>query len=159
MVDVASATALMASELVIRPLRLSDLGDVTRIEYQAHRHPWKDSIHLSCIEQRYPSLVLELKHRIVAYVVMNYLYDEAHLMNITTTPELQGRGYASQLIRALYNNATIAGMTSVLLEVRESNIPAIHFYQKEGFSEIGRRPNYYPADKKREAAIVMQRRL
>ena len=143
----------------IRQLEVIDLEQIVAIEQSAHDHPWKKSIHLSCIEQEYPSLVLEEKSNIIGYVVFNYLFDECHLMNITTAPLHQGQGYASQLIQAMYKQAKIAGMQSVLLEVRESNQPALSFYAKEGFEEIGRRPNYYPNKDSREAAIVMRRGL
>lgn len=143
----------------IRALEVTDLDTLVSIEQQAHIYPWKKSIHLSCIEQGYPSLILESGDELVAYAVFNYLYDECHLMNITTRPERQGKGYASQLIKQLYQNATAAGMQNVLLEVRESNVPAIAFYRKEGFQEIARRPNYYPKDQGRESAIVMQKAL
>lgn len=145
-------------EPIIRPLRLEDLKAVALIEQSAHDFPWKTSIHLDCIEQRYPSLVLELNQELVAYTVFNYLHDEAHLMNITTRTDLQGRGFARTLIKELYHSSVRSGMTSVLLEVRQSN-PAIGFYRKEGFEQIGQRANYYPTNHGREAAIVMQKSL
>ena len=43
----------------------------------------------------------------------------------------------------------------VYLEVRPSNPKAIALYHDLGFNEIGRRPQYYPADKGREDALVM----
>ena len=47
----------------------------------------------------------------------------------------------------------------IFLEVRPTNPGAIALYHSEGFNEIGRRPNYYPAKKGREDAIVMGREL
>ena len=43
---------------------------------------------------------------------------------------------------------------SVLLEVRESNIPAIRLYEKTGFARIGKRKKYYKEPV--EDAILMQ---
>src|SRR5450830_1875528 len=44
----------------------------------------------------------------------------------------------------------------LLLEVRVSNLRALHVYKRYGFVEIGRRKNYYPVDQHtREDAIVM----
>lgn len=149
----------MEPNTIIRPLEVIDLEQVVAIEQEAHEYPWKKSIHLSCIEQEYPSLVLEADERILAYVVFNYLYDECHLMNITTQSSYQGQGIATQLIQSLYSNAKLAGMKSVLLEVRESNVPAISFYRRENFQEIGQRPGYYPTSEGREGAIVMRKAL
>ena len=41
----------------------------------------------------------------------------------------------------------------IFLEVRESNIPAIEFYRKNGFEKIGVRKNYYHDTN--EAAHIM----
>ena len=41
----------------------------------------------------------------------------------------------------------------VILEVRESNIPAINLYKKFNFMEIARREKYY----ENENAIIMER--
>ncbi|WP_223668420.1 ribosomal protein S18-alanine N-acetyltransferase [Kangiella shandongensis] len=147
------------SGIIIRPLEVVDLESITAIEQQAHDYPWKQSIHLSCIEQEYPSKVLELSGQVVAYAVYNYLYDECHLMNITTRPDCQGKGLATQLIHHMYQVARQQGMQSILLEVRESNLPAIQFYVKEGFQEIGQRPGYYPTQEGREGALVMRKDL
>lgn len=145
--------------MIIRPLEVVDLDNIVAIELQAHEYPWKQSIHLSCIEQEYPSQVLELDGQVAAYAVYNYLYDECHLMNITTRPDFQGKGLATQLIQHMYQVAKQEGMQTVLLEVRESNRPAIQFYIKEGFQEIGQRPGYYPIQDGREGALVMRKDL
>jgi len=39
--------------------------------------------------------------------------------------------------------------------VRPTNARAILLYDSMGFNEFGRRPNYYPAKKGREDALVM----
>ena len=47
----------------------------------------------------------------------------------------------------------------VYLEVRPSNLRAIGLYESIGFNEFGRRPNFYPARRGREDAIVMAMEL
>ncbi|MGZ8155124.1 MAG: ribosomal protein S18-alanine N-acetyltransferase, partial [Burkholderiales bacterium] len=42
------------------------------------------------------------------------------------------------------------------LEVRPSNTAARALYARSGFSEIGRRRDYYPAQEGREDAVVME---
>ena len=43
----------------------------------------------------------------------------------------------------------------MLLEVRLSNLAAIHMYLQAGFNEIGLRQNYYPAADGKEDALLM----
>ena len=47
----------------------------------------------------------------------------------------------------------------IFLEVRPSNAHAIRIYDRLGFNEIGKRPNYYPAKRGREDAVVMAMEL
>jgi ribosomal-protein-alanine N-acetyltransferase len=49
------------------------------------------------------------------------------------------------------------GLCGMLLEVRPSNLRAVHLYQRFGFVTIGCRKNYYPARHRgREDALVMR---
>ena len=66
---------------------------------------------------------------------------------------------AHRLLRRLVDIARWHMADRVFLEVRPSNPGAIKLYFDEGFNEIGRRPNYYPAAKGREDAIVMAKEL
>jgi ribosomal protein S18 acetylase RimI-like enzyme len=47
----------------------------------------------------------------------------------------------------------------MLLEVRAANEPAIAFYRRAGFSQIGLRRGYYPATIGREDALVFDKDL
>ena len=50
-----------------------------------------------------------------------------------------------------------ACVTGVLLEVRESNLPAQNCYARAGFTPVGRRKGYY--DLPKEDALLMGRQL
>jgi ribosomal-protein-alanine N-acetyltransferase len=61
-----------------------------------------------------------------------------------------------QLMRAL----TQQGFERLLLEVRPSNRSAVRLYQRTGFTEVGTRRGYYPAESgRREDAVVFARAL
>ena len=47
------------------------------------------------------------------------------------------------------------GVSSLTLEVRASNYPAISLYEKLGFIQVGRRPGYYRSP--REDALILQK--
>jgi [ribosomal protein S18]-alanine N-acetyltransferase len=46
---------------------------------------------------------------------------------------------------------------NVTLEARESNLEAIHLYEKFGFESAGKRPNYY--QKPTESAVIMWKKI
>ncbi len=77
------------------------------------------------------------------FVIARCAVDEWEIENVVVARELRRLGIAVKLIQELLARAHVGGATSVLLEVRQSNLAARRLYEKLGFSEQGRRPNYY----------------
>ena len=147
--------ALAADATVLRPMREADLPAVMAIEQRAYAFPWTQGVFRDCLLANHPSWVLVEGGHIIGYAVLSVAADEAHVLNLCTSPDMQGRGHGRRLLRALLQLARGRGAHRVFLEVRPSNAPAIALYHDEGFNEIGRRPRYYPARDGREDALVM----
>lgn len=81
---------------------------------------------------------------IVGFIVARCLSDEWEIENVVVEEEHRKRGVGSSLVRGLLVEAGKAGVASVILEVRESNLPALRLYESIGFKLEGRRKNYYP---------------
>ena len=81
--------------------------------------------------------------RVVGFAVARCATAEWEIENLVVAPEKRNRGLGSKIIRELLLQAQRGGATSVLLEVRESNLAARRLYEKLGFSQQGRRSNYY----------------
>ncbi|MFL6700571.1 MAG: GNAT family N-acetyltransferase, partial [Vitreoscilla sp.] len=87
-------------------------------------------------------------------------FEEMHLLNVTVSSRHQGQGHARRLLAELYALSASFAATAVWLEVRESNARARALYEREGFTEAGRRRDYYPAPAgQREDAVLMTRLL
>jgi ribosomal-protein-alanine N-acetyltransferase len=72
---------------------------------------------------------------------------EADVQTIAVAPAAQGRGVGGTLLDALITRARERGATSLMLEVRADNPPAIRLYEKRGFERIAIRRRYYqPGD-------------
>lgn len=80
---------------------------------------------------------------VLGYMGMMYVLDEGYISNVAVSPEYRHRGIADALISELISRAQELELSFVTLEVRVSNAPAIALYKKHGFSEVGRRKNYY----------------
>ena len=93
--------------------------------------------------------------QIVAYAFLRRVANELNLLKIAVTPNQRGHGIATWFLNHCFSMGAQQGANSVYLEVRVSNIPAINLYEKLGFREIGRRPNYYP-DSKEDALVMMK---
>lgn len=72
---------------------------------------------------------------------------DADVQTIAVSRAAQGRGVGSALLDALVAEAARRGATSLLLEVRADNGPAIALYTSRGFERIAVRRRYYqPGD-------------
>lgn len=89
----------------------------------------------------------------MGYVGMMYVLDEGYISNVAVAPEFRRMGIADALIEMLKAVADELKLSFVTLEVRESNEPARNLYKKHGFTDVGRRKNYY--DMPTEDAILM----
>ena len=81
---------------------------------------------------------------------------EAEIYNLAVLKKHRRKNCATQLIETLVSSIG-SNLSKIYLEVRASNLSAIGFYQKNGFSETGRRKNFYRQPT--EDAILMCRNL
>lgn len=138
----------------------ADLTEVAFIESMAYDFPWTAGNFLDSVKSGYDCWILRdaaRNNRLLGYFLAMHAVDESHLLNITVDPSCHGQGYGRYMLGKLCTLAREAGMKSLLLEVRPSNVRALEIYLRYGFARIGVRRNYYPApQQKREDAIVMR---
>lgn len=137
----------------------NDIEAVSLIEKRAYPFPWSPGIFRDCLRAGHHCWVLESPTVLLGYGVLSAAAGEAHLLNLCIAPEHQGRGHGRRLLARMVDLARWQRATQVFLEVRPSNPHAVRMYLDFGFNEIGLRPNYYPAAKGREDAIVMAMEL
>ena len=148
--------AILKEELpTLRAMRLDDLESVTALEAAAYEFPWTLGIFRDCLRAGYECWVLVQADVVIGYAVLSVAASEAHLLNVCIGAGHQGGGHGTRLVRRMIDLARWHHAERMFLEVRPSNTRAIALYDHIGFNEIGRRPNYYPARRGREDAIVM----
>jgi ribosomal-protein-alanine N-acetyltransferase len=79
--------------------------------------------------------------------------DELHLTDLGVTAGARRRGIGRRLVEQLCALGTASSARVVLLEVRESNAPALALYRRLGFEELDRRAHYY-ADTGEDAVVM-----
>ncbi len=99
-------------------------------------------------------LVLRYDNEIVCFGGIKIILDEANVMDIVTRKDKRNQGFAKFLLNELINISKEENCTSITLEVRQNNLPAIHLYELFDFKEVGRRKKYY---KNGDTAILMTR--
>ncbi|SFC71567.1 ribosomal-protein-alanine N-acetyltransferase [Nocardioides terrae] len=80
---------------------------------------------------------------VVGHAIASIVFEVAELQRIAVGPAYRRRGHAQALLAAVIEQATAEGAERLVLEVRETNEPALAFYASAGFVEIDRRPRYY----------------
>ena len=98
-------------------------------------------------------LVGEVDGEIVGHAIVSIVFEVAELQRIAIGPAYRRRGHARELLAAVVASAAAEGAERLLLEVRETNEPALAFYASAGFAEIDRRPRYY---RDGTAGVVME---
>lgn len=142
---------------MIRPMRPADLDGVAAVEASAYEFPWNRNIFRDCLRMGYECWVQLASEDIVGHFVLSMGPGEAHVLNLAVHPDWQNHGLGRALLRCALNRANCLGAESIYLEVRPSNLPAVHLYRTEGFLKVGRRPGYYPCeDDQREDALLMR---
>ena len=81
--------------------------------------------------------------RIVGALAMRSAAGEAEILNLAVMTDQRRKAIGRRLMETALQVAKERGATRVFLEVRESNAGARAFYSRLGFSQNGRRPNYY----------------
>jgi ribosomal-protein-alanine N-acetyltransferase len=78
-----------------------------------------------------------------------------HIHNLAVRPESRGAGLGRRLLELGLAMGARRGATVALLEVRESNHPAIELYRSMGFVPVALRRNYY--SQPQEDALVLRK--
>jgi [ribosomal protein S18]-alanine N-acetyltransferase len=108
--------------------------------------------------EQYPSyfLVAEQGEQITGFISGRQILDEGEILNLAVKPSERSAGVGKALVQALLERFGREKVLQVFLEVRESNLGAISFYQGLGFKQAGKRPGYYQNPP--EAALVLELR-
>ena len=116
-----------------------------------------ESYKRMCMDEKNIYMAAADNGKVIAYCTITALYETADLCNIAVKEEYRRCHIAEKLLEKCVITCKARGVTRILLEARESNTPALNFYKKMGFMEIGKRKNYYKEPC--EDAVIMEKML
>lgn len=151
MIPTGFETKLMTREL---------LPHVARIEADNFSEPWSyDSLEETLDDDKYRfyCLVDGKHHRVAAYVGVNAVCGEGQIVSVATDECYRRNGLGNRVLLEAILREKERGTIKLFLEVRESNLPAIGLYEKNGFIKDGVRKNFYR--KPTEDAWLMSREI
>ena len=146
-------------QLMFSPLLPAHIDQMEQIEIECFSVPWSREALEEELENPYAHYVVctDGAGNVLGYIGSRIVLDSADSTNVAVRPQYRRRGIARQLVGRMLAQMAEKGVTGVLLEVRESNLPAQNCYAQAGFTVVGRRKNYYELPK--EDALLMGRVL
>lgn len=143
-------------EYVIVPMDRSHLSQIAALERECFSQPWSEAALEEELYNPQASFIVaeDGEGGVLGYAGLQVILDEGYINNIAVEPAARRHGVAGELLEVFcrFGQEHLAFLT---LEVRASNAPAIALYHKYGFTEAGRRKNYYTQPK--EDGIIMTR--
>jgi ribosomal-protein-alanine N-acetyltransferase len=171
----------MMLQVLVRPMRLSDIEQVVQIDRVSFSTPWsanayrfeltnRDTSHLVVLEllapasrpeRRWRWLLRPFARQSLAGQLLGYggcwlIAGEAHISTIAVRPDYRGQGLGELLLASMLKRAIQLHGEYSVLEVRESNTTAQALYRKYEYRVVGRRRHYYRDDG--EDALLMELR-
>ena len=129
---------------------------IAELEKICFSDPWSETSIASELNNKLSLWMVAIDNeKVVGYVGSQTVLGETDMMNIAVHPDYRKQGIGTALFVGLIGALELRGSHSLMLEVRASNISAISVYEKLGFSEVGRRKNYYRNPK--EDALIMRK--
>ena len=129
--------------VTVRSAELTDVPELVALEQQAPGAAHWTPAEYSKLVSTEIVLVAEEAGRMCGFVCAKIVAGELEIENVAVAVEFLRRGVASTLIHDLIRHAESRSASAILLEVRESNLPARRLYERNDFREVGRRRSYY----------------
>lgn len=141
-------------KITVRELREEDVEELSRIEAECFSMPWSADAFRDLLFRDYCTYLVALADgRVAGCCGYTNLCDEANIDNVVVAPEYQNSGIAQIMLADLLERGYRSGVEAFTLEVRVSNLTAIHIYEKFGFVTEGIRPGFY--ERPTEDAAIM----
>ena len=142
--------------ITIETMHMRHVPQIAELEKLCFTDPWnEDSVASELINPLSLWLAAVDAEQVVGYVGSQSVMGEADMMNIAVHPDYRRQGIAEALVQELVARLRDKEVYCLLLEVRASNAPAQALYEKLGFTQVGRRKNYYRSPK--EDALILRK--
>lgn len=147
----------MENKIEITLMQEEHIKEVSAIEMQLFSRPWTEENFRESIKMENTIFVvakMSNTDEVVGYCGLYQSFEDGDITNVAVKKSSQRQGVAKKMLVSLLRLAKERGIDNVMLEVRQSNVPAISLYEKIGFVNIGVRKGFYIEPK--EDANLMQ---
>jgi ribosomal-protein-alanine N-acetyltransferase len=121
-----------------------DMPDVLAIERQCFEFPWYEDDFVRCLRQRNCiGMVAEAGERVVGFMVYELHKQKLHVLNLAVSPRFRRREVGRQILDKLITKLSHDRRSRILLEVRETNLPAQLFLRAFNFRAVAVLRDFY----------------
>lgn len=141
----------------IRWMIRRDMAEVLQIEDESFEFPWLEEDFIRCLRQRNCiGMVAEHDDRVAGFMIYELHKTRIHLLNFAVAEQMRRRGIGSQMVDKLIAKLSVQRRSSILTEVRETNLGAQLFFRENGFRAVSVLRDFY--EDTPEDAYLMQYR-
>jgi len=142
--------------MTIIKMNENHVSQVAELEKVCFSDPWSENSVASELNNKLSLWLVAVEgDAVLGYIGSQTVMDETDMMNVAVHPDFRRRGIGESLVLGLVEKLKSLGSHCLTLEVRSSNESAISLYEKLGFTQIGRRKNYYRNPK--EDALILRK--
>ncbi|MFM7183236.1 MAG: ribosomal protein S18-alanine N-acetyltransferase [Planctomycetota bacterium] len=121
-----------------------DMPEVVGIEREAFEFPWSDEDFTRCLRQRNCiGMVAEIADSVVAFMIYELHRSRLHMLNFAVTRSHRRLGIGTHMMEKLVGKLTPDRRGRIMLEVRETNLPAQLFFRSLGFRATSVLKDFY----------------
>ncbi len=145
-------------EIELRRAGSEDVDALAELDALCFSSAWSRSAYESELGGSKKTIYIAAQNsraQIIGFAGVSCILDEGEVCRVAVHPVYRSRGIGDRLMAALIKAAESEGVSSLYLEVREANRPAIALYKNSGFRVVGKRNGYYAQTG--ENALLMKR--
>lgn len=132
------------NNLEVREMTLSDLQEIENTLEAEFDDFWNASILESELKNTLSKYVVaKIETEIIGFAGVIDTVDQFEITNIVVKKKFRNNGIGNALLIELIKLAKTNNKDKIILEVNNTNKPAIKLYEKNGFKNIGFRKKYY----------------
>ncbi len=141
----------------IRWMIRRDMPAVLGIEESSFEFPWSEDEFIRCLRQRNCiGMVAELSEQVVGFMIYELHKSRLHILNFSVHADFRRQGIGKAMVEKLVGKLSYQRRSRIMLEVRETNLPAQLFFKDLGFRAVSVLRDFY--EDSPEDAYLMQYR-
>ena len=139
----AAVTEDKTLRVLVRWLVERDMPEVLACEGQSFEFPWSEQDFIQALRRRNCiGMAAEYQDRVVGFMVYELHKTHLHVLGLAVDHTFRHRGIGGQMVAKLVSKLSSI-RRRLVLEVRETNLPALLFFKRCGFKAICVLHNHY----------------